>query len=135
VDAKVERLAYTSVHDRALPPGTDEEARHLVERPLRGRKSDALHIVTGLPGVTVLLRVDESTYDPVRQYFKERGVWTAEHQKHTDALLARQKVLADAWKTFNAKAPSDEKEFATGWQKARADALKTANMDVVLDSW
>jgi type 1 glutamine amidotransferase len=29
--------------------------------------------VTGLPGVTVLLRVDESTYDPVRQYFKERG--------------------------------------------------------------
>lgn len=29
--------------------------------------------VTGLRGVTVLLRVDESTYDPVRQYFKERG--------------------------------------------------------------
>lgn len=29
--------------------------------------------VTGLPGVTVLLRVDESTYDPVRAYFKERG--------------------------------------------------------------
>jgi hypothetical protein len=29
--------------------------------------------VTGLPGVTVLLRVDESTYDPVRQYFKDRG--------------------------------------------------------------
>jgi type 1 glutamine amidotransferase len=29
--------------------------------------------VTGLPGVQVLLRVDESTYDPVRQYFKERG--------------------------------------------------------------
>lgn len=30
-------------------------------------------VVTGLPGVTVLLRVDESTYDPVRQYFKDRG--------------------------------------------------------------
>lgn len=29
--------------------------------------------VTGLPGVQVLLRVDESTYEPVRQYFKERG--------------------------------------------------------------
>jgi len=29
--------------------------------------------VTGLRGVTVLLRVDEATYDPVRQYFKERG--------------------------------------------------------------
>jgi len=30
-------------------------------------------VVTGLPGVTVLLRVDESTYDPVRPYFQERG--------------------------------------------------------------
>lgn len=29
--------------------------------------------VTGLEGVQVLLRVDESTYDPVRDYFKERG--------------------------------------------------------------
>lgn len=28
--------------------------------------------VTGLPGVQVLLRVDESTYDPVRDYFKTR---------------------------------------------------------------
>lgn len=28
--------------------------------------------VTGLPGVKVLLRVDESTYDPVRDYFKTR---------------------------------------------------------------
>jgi uncharacterized protein len=29
--------------------------------------------VTGLPGFTVLLRVDESTFDPVREYFKTRG--------------------------------------------------------------
>ncbi|HTN74147.1 MAG TPA: ThuA domain-containing protein [Pirellulaceae bacterium] len=29
--------------------------------------------VTGLPGVKVLLRVDESTYVPVRPYFQERG--------------------------------------------------------------
>ena len=29
--------------------------------------------VTGLPGFQVLLRVDESTYDPVRDYFKTRG--------------------------------------------------------------
>lgn len=29
--------------------------------------------VTKLPGFKVLLRVDESTYDPVRDYFKERG--------------------------------------------------------------
>jgi hypothetical protein len=29
--------------------------------------------VTGLPGFQVLLRVDESTYEPVREYFKTRG--------------------------------------------------------------
>ncbi len=29
--------------------------------------------VTGRPGFQVLLRIDESTYDPVRPYFKERG--------------------------------------------------------------
>lgn len=29
--------------------------------------------VTGLPGFKVLLRVDETTYDPVREYFKTRG--------------------------------------------------------------
>jgi len=29
--------------------------------------------VTGRPGFQVLLRVDESTYDPVRAYFKTRG--------------------------------------------------------------
>jgi type 1 glutamine amidotransferase len=30
-------------------------------------------VVTGLPGLQVLLRVDESTYEPVREYFKTRG--------------------------------------------------------------
>ena len=29
--------------------------------------------VTGLPGVEVLLRIDEASYDPVRDYFKTRG--------------------------------------------------------------
>ena len=29
--------------------------------------------VTGKPGIQVLLRVDESTYEPVRDYFKTRG--------------------------------------------------------------
>ncbi|HEV7406179.1 MAG TPA: ThuA domain-containing protein [Chthoniobacteraceae bacterium] len=31
------------------------------------------HSVTGLPSFSVLLRVDESTYEPVRDYFKTRG--------------------------------------------------------------
>jgi hypothetical protein len=30
-------------------------------------------VVTGLPGFRVLMRLDESTFEPVRSYFKERG--------------------------------------------------------------
>lgn len=47
--------------------------------------------VTGLPGVNVLLRVDEKSFDPVRPFFKERGgkgmgddhpvSWTREFKK------------------------------------------------------
>ena len=29
--------------------------------------------VTGKPGFQVLLRVDESTYEPVREFFQDRG--------------------------------------------------------------
>jgi len=45
--------------------------------------------VTGLPGIRVLLRLDESTFEPVQDYFKTRGgkpmgadhpmTWTREH--------------------------------------------------------
>ncbi|TWT13748.1 TAXI family TRAP transporter solute-binding subunit [Reyranella sp. CPCC 100927] len=65
--------------------------------------------------------------------FREKGVWTDAAQKHNDALIARQQVIATAWKAFGANAPSDEKEFATGWMKARAEALKKARMDVIFE--
>lgn len=74
-------------------------------------------------------------HDGAIRYFKELKVWTDEHQKHNDRLLARQKVLADAWNAYKAKGPSDDKEFAQGWMKARASALQAANMDVVVESW
>ena len=69
------------------------------------------------------------------RYYKERGVWTAEHQKHNDALLKRQETLAAAWKSYVGSAPSDEKEFEKGWAKARAAALTKAGMDVVVTEW
>lgn len=69
------------------------------------------------------------------KYFKEQKLWTDEHQKHNDRLIARQKVLADAWAAYKAKAPSDDKEFIKGWAKARADALTAAKLDVVVESW
>jgi TRAP transporter TAXI family solute receptor len=65
--------------------------------------------------------------------FKEKGVWTDAAQKHNDGLIARQQVIAAAWKAFTAKAPSDEKEFSAGWLKARAEALNKAGMDVVFE--
>jgi hypothetical protein len=74
-------------------------------------------------------------HDGAIKYFKEKGLWTAEHQKHNDGLVARQKVLADAWKAYSASAPGDAKEFAQGWMKARAAALTKAKMNVVLESW
>ncbi len=69
------------------------------------------------------------------RYFKEKGLWTAEHQKHNDALVKRQQTLAAAWKDYTAKAPADDKEFARGWMSARADALKKAGMEIVVTEW
>jgi TRAP transporter TAXI family solute receptor len=75
------------------------------------------------------------THEGAIKYFKEIKLWTDEHQKHNDALVARQKVLIDAWNAYKAKAPSDDKEFIQGWMKARTDALTAAKLDVVVESW
>jgi hypothetical protein len=69
------------------------------------------------------------------KYFKEKGLWTAEHQKHNDELVKRQDTLAAAWKAYTAKGPSDDKEFQQGWMKARAAALKKAGLDAVVSEW
>jgi TRAP transporter TAXI family solute receptor len=69
------------------------------------------------------------------RYFKEIGKWTAEHQMHNDALIKRQDTLAAAWAAYKAKAPADDKEFASGWMKARAAALTKAGMEIVVTAW
>jgi len=69
------------------------------------------------------------------RYYKERGLWTAENQKHNEALIKRQEMLAAAWKAYFPTAPADEKDFAKGWMKARAAALTKAGMDVVVTEW
>lgn len=65
--------------------------------------------------------------------FREKGAWNDAAQKHNDALIARQHVIGAAWKAYAATAPSDDKAFAAGWLKARADALTKAGMDVVFE--
>jgi TRAP transporter TAXI family solute receptor len=74
-------------------------------------------------------------HDGAIRYFKERGLWTAEHQRNNDAMVKRQDVLAAAWQAYKAKAPSSDEEFARGWMKARAEALTKAGLDVVLTEW
>jgi uncharacterized protein len=74
-------------------------------------------------------------HDGAIRYYKERGVWSATHQQHNDALVKRQEVLASAWKAYASGAPADEKEFQKGWMKARTEALGKAGMDVVVTEW
>jgi TRAP transporter TAXI family solute receptor len=74
-------------------------------------------------------------HDGAVRYFKERGVWNAEHQSHNDALIRRQDVLAGAWDGYKAKASSNDEEFAKGWMKARAEALIKAGLEPVLTEW
>lgn len=61
--------------------------------------------------------------------YKEKGVWTDQHDDHNNSLLKRQDVLADAWaKTLKSNASGDA--FKTSWLKNRAAALKNAGMSV-----
>jgi TRAP transporter TAXI family solute receptor len=72
-------------------------------------------------------------HDGAIRAFKEKGVWSDAAQKHNDGLIARQKVMMDAWKAYRGSAPSDDKAFAEGWLKARAAALRKAGMAVICE--
>src|ERR1700754_1390349 len=60
---------------------------------------------------------------------KEAGNWSDADQAHNDGLIKRQGVLAAAWADYGKSGPpSDEKAYLDGWMKARAAALKKADM-------
>lgn len=63
------------------------------------------------------------------KYFKEKGVWTDEHDAHNDMLLKRQDVLAAAWEDVTSKDIADD-QFEAEWLSARAAALEAAGMPV-----
>jgi TRAP transporter TAXI family solute receptor len=69
------------------------------------------------------------------RYWKERGLWKPEHQAHNDKLIARQKVLADAWKAVQGAGHADDKAFEQAWMKARVDALRKAGLEPVVTEW
>lgn len=65
---------------------------------------------------------------------KEAGVWTDEGQKNNDTLIARQKVLAEAWAAYLKTSPPDDKDaFRKGWMAARRTALTKAGQPVGFD--
>jgi hypothetical protein len=66
------------------------------------------------------------------RYFRQKGVWTAEHQKHNDQLVKRQDILLKAWDRAISEASEKkikEKEFPKSWMAIRAAALKEAGFD------
>ena len=67
--------------------------------------------------------------------FKEKGVWTAEHENNNNMLIKRQTILADAWKQVQSRKHADDQAFAKDWMETRAAALTKAGMDPVLKSW
>jgi len=73
-------------------------------------------------------------HDGAIRYYKEKGMWTDAHEKHNDALLERQRILADAWQKVLAQDLEGDAHMAA-WQKARAEALRGAGLGVVLDDW
>ncbi|MEC9368712.1 MAG: TAXI family TRAP transporter solute-binding subunit [Pseudomonadota bacterium] len=62
-------------------------------------------------------------------YFKEAGVWKAEHQSHNDKLVMRQKVLSEAWAKMDKALEGDA--FKTKWMEVRAAALEKAGLDPI----
>ena len=65
--------------------------------------------------------------DAAIKYFKEVGTWDDTKQAHNDDLVARGKVLQDAWKKMAGVTGDD---FAKQWLKVRSDALTAANLPV-----
>lgn len=69
------------------------------------------------------------------RYYKEVGAWPKDQDATQAQTMARQKALIDAWAAYSKAAPGDKEQFKQGWIKARADALRAQNMQVVFDTW
>lgn len=66
------------------------------------------------------------------RYYREAGVWTDEHDAHTERMLQRQAVLEEAWTAFSADAPeAGTEEYDEAWVAARASALTEAGFNPI----
>jgi len=64
------------------------------------------------------------------RYFQEIGVWTDEMQAHTDELVRRQEVLAEAWQQLEAEDVAED-AWEEAWAQARRDTLAEAGFTPV----
>jgi TRAP transporter TAXI family solute receptor len=67
------------------------------------------------------------------KYYKEIGVWTAEHDKNNASLVKRQQVLAEAWDKAVAQGAAEgvkSGDFPAFWEVIRVKALEDAGFDV-----
>lgn len=62
------------------------------------------------------------------EVFREAGAWSDDLDAHTEALLARADVLAEAW--ARTEGMRDSADFKEQWMKIRAEALEAAGMPV-----
>jgi len=68
------------------------------------------------------------------RYYKEVGKWSAELQKHSETLLARDKIINDAWASYLPTGGEGE-AFDKGWMKTRYEALKQAGLNPIWQEW
>lgn len=61
------------------------------------------------------------------RYFEEIGLWSEEAQANNDALIERQRVLAEAWAALKEEAPED---WEAAWTERRREALESAGYTV-----
>jgi TRAP transporter TAXI family solute receptor len=67
---------------------------------------------------------DAPYHEGAIRYLKEKGIWTAEHDKWNNARLARLNALLAAWEvTMDTGMSLSDKEFAALWTKNRQAAL------------
>lgn len=67
---------------------------------------------------------DAPFHEGAVRYLKEKGIWTAEHEKWNQAALKRLNTLRAAWdKTMKAGKDLPDDQFAQLWQKNRQEAL------------
>lgn len=67
------------------------------------------------------------------RYFEEAGIWTEDMAAHNDALLAREKVLHDAWAALDKDAAGEGDAFKAAWMEARNAALGAAGLPLVFE--